>query len=250
MSKLNVLIVEDESIVAKDIQHSLKKLGYNVLGICSTGEDAIKSVEELTPDLVLMDIMLKGAMNGIEAAAHIRETNNIPVIFLTAYADENTLSKAKVSEPFGYIIKPFKEIDLHTAIEMAVYKHEKETSLKKERDFLYSIVENKEFKDILFVKSNSKLVKVKTSDIFYVEALKDYVVVNTATTRYTIHSTMKDIEKKLPASDFIRVHRSFIVRIDKIVAIEQPNLILEDDKKLIPLGGSYKEGLTKRLNLL
>jgi two-component system, LytTR family, response regulator LytT len=250
MSKLNVLIVEDESIVAKDIQHSLKKLGYNVLGICSTGEDAIKSVEELTPDLVLMDIMLKGTMNGIEAAAIIRETNNIPVIFLTAYADENTLSKAKVSEPFGYIIKPFKEIDLHTAIEMAIYKHEKETSLKKERDFLYSIVENKEFKDILFVKSNSKLVKVKTSDIFYVEALKDYVVVNTATTRYTIHSTMKDIEKKLPASDFIRVHRSFIVRIDKIVAIEQPNLILEDDKKLIPLGGSYKEALIKRLNLL
>jgi DNA-binding LytR/AlgR family response regulator len=250
MSKLNVLIVEDESIVAKDIQHSLKKLGYNVLGICSTGEEAIKSAEELTPDLVLMDIMLKGAMNGIEAAAHIRETNKIPVIFLTAYADENTLSKAKVSEPFGYIIKPFKEIDLHTAIEMAIYKHEKETSLKKERDFLYSIVENKEFKDILFVKNNSKLIKVKTTDVFYVEALKDYVVVNTATTRYTIHSTMKDIEKKLPASDFIRVHRSFIVRIDKIVAIEQPNLILEDDKKLIPLGGSYKEGLIKRLNLL
>lgn len=250
MSKINVLIVEDESIVAKDIQHSLKKLGYNVLGICSTGEDAIKSVEELGPDIVLMDIMLKGSMNGIEAAAKIRETNNIPVIFLTAYADENTLSKAKVSEPFGYIIKPFKEIDLHTSIEMAIYKHEKEHDLKKERDFLYSIVENKEFKDILFVKSNSKLVKVKTSDIFYVEALKDYVVVNTATTRYTIHSTMKDIEKKLPASDFVRVHRSFIVRIDKIVAIEQPNLILEDDKKLIPLGGSYKEALTKRLNLL
>lgn len=250
MSKINVIIVEDESIVAKDIQHSLKKLGYNVLGICSTGEDAIKSVEELGPDIVLMDIMLKGSMNGIEAAAKIRETNNIPVIFLTAYADENTLSKAKVSEPFGYIIKPFKEIDLHTSIEMAIYKHEKENDLKKERDFLYSIVENKEFKDILFVKSNSKLVKVKTSDIFYVEALKDYVVVNTATTRYTIHSTMKDIEKKLPASDFVRVHRSFIVRIDKIVAIEQPNLILEDDKKLIPLGGSYKEALTKRLNLL
>ncbi len=250
MSKINVLIVEDESIIAKDIQHSLKKLGYNVSGICSTGEDAIKSVEELSPDIVLMDIMLKGNMNGIEAATQIRENNNIPVIFLTAYADENTLSKAKVSEPFGYIIKPFKEIDLHTSIEMAIYKHEKESNLKKERDFLYSIVENKEFKDILFVKSNSKLVKVKTSDIFYVEALKDYVVVNTANTRYTIHSTMKDIEKKLPASDFVRVHRSFIVRIDKIVAIEQPNLILEDNKKVIPLGGSYKEALTKRLNLL
>jgi DNA-binding LytR/AlgR family response regulator len=250
MSKTNILIVEDESIVAKDIQHSLKKLGYTVVGICSTGEDAIKSADELKPDLVLMDIMLKGDMSGIDAAGQIREKNNIPVIYLTAYADESTLSKAKVSEPYGYIIKPFKEIDLHTSIEMAIYKHEKETDVKKERDFLYSIVENKESKDIIFVKSNSRLVKVKTSDIYFVEALKDYVVINTANARYTIHSTMKDIEKKLPASDFIRVHRSFIVRIDKIVAIEQPNLILEEDKKLIPIGGSYKDDLSKRLNMV
>jgi DNA-binding LytR/AlgR family response regulator len=250
MSKTNILIVEDESIVAKDIQHSLKKLGYTVVGMCSTGEDAIKLAEEVKPDLVLMDIMLKGEMSGIEAAGQIREKFNIPIIYLTAYADESTLSKAKVSEPYGYIIKPFKEIDLHTSIEMAIYKHEKETDVKKERDFLYSIVENKESKDIIFVKSNSRLVKVKTSDIYFVEALKDYVVINTNAARYTIHSTMKDIEKKLPASDFIRVHRSFIVRIDKIVAIEQPNLILEEDKKLIPIGGSYKDDLAKRLNMI
>ncbi|HEY0030350.1 MAG TPA: response regulator [Bacteroidia bacterium] len=250
MSKTNILIVEDESIVAKDIQHSLKKLGYTVVGMCSTGEDAIKTAEEVKPDLVLMDIMLKGDMSGIEAAGQIREKFNIPIIYLTAYADESTLSKAKVSEPYGYIIKPFKEIDLHTSIEMAIYKHEKETDVKKERDFLYSIVENKESKDIIFVKSNSRLVKVKTSDIYFVEALKDYVVINTNSARYTIHSTMKDIEKKLPTNDFIRVHRSFIVRIDKIVAIEQPNLILEEDKKLIPIGGSYKDDLAKRLNMI
>jgi DNA-binding LytR/AlgR family response regulator len=250
MSKTNILIVEDESIVAKDIQHSLKKLGYIVVGICSTGEDAVKVTEEVKPDLILMDIMLKGDMSGIDAATHIREKYNIPVIYLTAYADESTLSKAKVSEPYGYIIKPFKEIDLHTSIEMAIYKHGKETNVRKERDFLYSIVENKESKDIIFVKSNSRLVKVKTSDIYFVEALKDYVVINTANARYTIHSTMKDIEKKLPSNDFIRVHRSFIVRIDKIVAIEQPNLILEEDKKLIPIGGSYKDDLSKRLNML
>lgn len=250
MSKTNILIVEDESIVAKDIQHSLKKLGYTVVGICSTGEDAIKAADELKPDLVLMDIMLKGDMSGIEAAEQIREKYNIPIIYLTAYADESTLSKAKVSEPYGYIIKPFKEIDLHTSIEMAIYKHEKETDVKKERDFLYSIVENKESKDMIFVKSNSRLVKVKTSEIYFVEALKDYVVINTANARYTIHSTMKDIEKKLSTNEFIRVHRSFIVRIDKIAAIEQPNLILEEDKKVIPIGGSYKDDLSKRLNMV
>jgi DNA-binding LytR/AlgR family response regulator len=250
MSKTNILIVEDESIVAKDIQHSLKKLGYTVVGICSNGEDAIRSAEEMSPDLVLMDIMLKGDMSGIEAADQIRQRMNIPVIYLTAYADESTLNKAKVTEPYGYIIKPFKEIDLHTAIEMAIYKHEKETDVKKERDFLYSLVENKDSKDIIFVKSNSRLVKVKTEDIYFIEALKDYVVINTGSTRYTVHSTMKDIEKKLPPNEFIRVHRSFIVRIDKIVAIDHANLIIEDDKKQIPIGGSFKDDLTKRLNMI
>jgi two-component system response regulator LytT len=250
MSKTNILIVEDESIIAKDIQHSLKKLGYTVVGVTSTGEDAIKLTEELKPDLILMDIMLKGDISGIDAAIQIREKYNIPIIYLTAYADESNLNRAKISEPYGYILKPFKEIDLRTSIEMSLYKHEKETDVKKERDFLYSIIENKDSKDILFVKSNSRLVKVKSSDIYFVEALKDYVVINTANTRYTIHATMKDIEKKLPANDFVRVHRSFIVRIDKIVAIEQPNLILEEDKKLIPIGGSYKDALAKCLNIV
>jgi two-component system response regulator LytT len=248
MSKINILITEDESIVAKDIQMSLKKLGYNVTGICNNGEDAIRTAEEHRPDIVLMDIMLKGEMSGIDAADQIRKRLNIPIIFLTAYADESTLSKAKITEPYGYIIKPFKEIDLRTTIEMALYKHQKEDEVKKERDFLYSIVENKDAKDIIFVKSNSRLVKVRTKDIYFVEALKDYVVINTSNARYTIHSTMKDIERKLSPNEFIRVHRSFIVRLDKIVAIEQPNLILEDEKKPIPIGGSYKDDLAKKIN--
>ena len=248
MSKTNVLVVEDESIVSKDIQHSLKKLGYNVVGAASMGEKAIELANSENPDIVLMDIMLKGDMNGIETAAKIKETLSIPVIFLTAYADESTLSKAKVTEPYGYIIKPFKEIDLHTSIEMALYKHSKEKEVVKERDLLYSIVENKENKEFIFVKSNSRLVKLKTAEIYFVEALKDYVVINTLNSRYTIHSTMKDIERKLPGDDFLRVHRSYIVRLDKISAIEQPNLILENDKKNIPIGGSYKEELVKRIN--
>ena len=208
----NVYIVEDESIVAKDIQNSLKKLGYNVLGISNNGADAIKNIVDLEPHIVLMDIMIKGPLTGIDVAEKIKKEYNIPVIFLTAYADESTLSKAKITEPYGYILKPFKEIDLHSTIEMAIYKHKKDTEIQKERDFLYSLVDNKDetAKDILFVKSNSRLVKVNLKDIFYVEALKDYVVLNTQYTRYTIHSTMKDIEKKLDNGDFIRVHRSFI----------------------------------------
>ncbi|PCJ85991.1 MAG: DNA-binding response regulator [Flavobacteriales bacterium] len=250
MPKVNILIVEDESIVAKDIEHSLNKLGYNVVGIASMGEKGIELAEEHKPDIILMDIMLKGEMNGIEAAHEIREKLNIPVIYLTAYADENTLSKAKVTEPYGYIIKPFKEIDIHTSIEMALYKHGKETEVKKERDMLYQIVDNQSTKDIIFVKANQRLVKLRTADVYFVEALKDYVVINTLERRYTIHSTMKDIQRKLPSADFVRVHRSFIVRLDKIAAIEQPNLVLENDKKLIPIGGSYKDELAGKLNLV
>jgi DNA-binding LytR/AlgR family response regulator len=250
MAKINVLVVEDESIVSKDIQHSLKKLGYNVVGSASTGEKAIELAAELVPDIVLMDIMLKGELTGIEAAEEIRNANKIPVVYLTAYADEGTLAKAKVTEPYGYIIKPFKEIDIHTSIEMAIYKHQKESEVLKERDLLYSLVENKDSKDFIFVKSNSRLIKLKTADLYFVEALKDYVVINALNSRYTIHSTMKDIERKLPSDEFIRVHRSFIVRLDKIAAIEQPNLILENDKKVIPIGGSYKDELNKRINLV
>ncbi|MCB9168770.1 MAG: response regulator [Flavobacteriales bacterium] len=251
MPQTNVLVVEDESIVSKDIQHSLKKLGYNVVGAAAAGEQAVQLAIETQPDIILMDIMLKGEMSGIEAAMQIRQETNIPVIFLTAYADESTLSKAKVTQPYGYIIKPFKEIDIHTSIEMALYKHKKEAEVLKERDLLFNLVEGGTgANDLLFVKSNSRLVKLRISDIYYIEALKDYVVINTLTTRYTVHSTMKDIESKLPENEFARVHRSFIVRIDKIVAIEQPNLILENDKKVIPIGGSYKDDLAKRLKFV
>jgi two-component system, LytTR family, response regulator LytT len=250
MLKKNILVIEDEAIVSKDIQQSLKKLGYNIVGSAATGEKAIELAIEHKPDLVLMDIMLKGDMSGIEAAEQIKEKVKIPVIYLTAYADENTLSKAKVTEPYGYIIKPFKEIDLHTSIEMALYKHSKEREIIKERDFLYSLVEGKEDDGVVFVKSNSRLVKVKTSDILFVEALKDYVVINAVDAKYTIHSTMKDIEKKLPQKDFQRIHRSYIVRLDKIVAIESPNVVMEGGKKLLPIGGSYKDDLFQRINLV
>jgi DNA-binding LytR/AlgR family response regulator len=250
MSKTNVLVVEDESIVSKDIQYSLKKLGYNVVGAAATGEKAVELAGELHPDIILMDIMLKGDITGIEASAEIKEKFHIPIIFLTAYADENTLAKAKVTEPYAYIIKPFKEIDLHTSIEMALYKHGKELEILKERDMLYSVVENKESTDFIFVKSKSRLIKLNTKDIYFIEALKDYVVINAASARYTIHSTMKDIEDKMPSDTFLRVHRSYIIRIDKIAQIETPNIILEDIKKIIPIGGSYKDELYKRIKLV
>lgn len=247
---MNIMVVEDESIVAKDIQVCLRKLGYNVVGVFPTGEQAVEEAESLNPDLVMMDIMLKGQMSGIEAAHAIRKERDIPVIFLTAYTDRNTVDKAKESEPYGYIIKPFKEIDIQTAIEIALYKHSRELEVKKERDFYYNLADKQDSPDMMFVKANQKLVKIKYADIYFIEALKDYVVINTKERRYTIHSTMKDIENKMPDKDFVRVHRSFIVRLDRIKEIDHSNVVLEDDKKTVPVGGSYKDLLQERLNML
>ncbi len=247
---MNILVVEDESIVAKDIQVCLRKLGYNVIGICSTGESAVEKALGEKPDLIMMDIMLKGEMSGIQAAAAIRKEHDIPVIFLTAYTDGDTVNKAKETEPYGYIIKPFKEIDIQTAIEIALYKHSKEIVVKQERNFYYNLVEKQDSIDMIFVKANQRLVKIKYEDIYFIEALKDYVVINTLERRYTIHSTMKVIESKMPEKQFVRVHRSFIIRIDKIKEIDHSNVIMDNDKKSIPVGGSYKGLLQERINLI
>lgn len=246
----NILVVEDESIVRKDIERSLTKLGYNVVAQADNGEKAIELAQQHRPEIALMDIMLKGDMTGIEAAGKIKEIIDIPVIFLTAYADEATLAKAKITEPHGYILKPFKEIDLHTTIEMALHKHKKELELKVENDLLKSLTAFKSDAEYLFVKHHSRLVKLNASDIYFVEALKDYVQVVTKDQKYTIHATMKDVEKKMPLSFFQRVHRSFIVSLDKIEAIAGGNIIIQDLGKEIPVGGNYRDELGKRFNVL
>ncbi|MCH2197282.1 MAG: response regulator [Flavobacteriales bacterium] len=247
---VNILVTEDESIVRKDIERSLKKLGYNVIGSTDTGEKAVELAGRLKPDLALMDIMLKGDMTGIEAAEQIKKSIDIPIIFLTAYADDSTLAKAKVTEPHGYILKPFKEIDIHTSIEMAIHKHKKEKEFKIEAELLKSMAEHKDDAEYLFVKHQSALVKLDVKEVLYVEALKDYVVIHTPEEKYTIHSTMKDIERKLPGKHFLRVHRSYITNMDRIRAITSNGLILEGTEKEIPIGGSYKDALGKRINLL
>lgn len=129
MGEIKILIVEDENIVALEIKKRLQKMGYIVPGVASTGKDAICMAEGLLPDLILMDIMLKGEIDGIDAAYEIHTKYNIPIIYLTAYSDEKTLQRAKITEPYGYILKPFGEDDLRTNIEIALYKHQ---NLKKE----------------------------------------------------------------------------------------------------------------------
>lgn len=136
MVKKKILVVEDESIVAEHIRRSLQNMGYSVSSVASSGEKAIKEVEEKVPDLVLMDIVLQGDMDGIETANQIRSRFNIPVVYLTAYSDEKILERAKITEPFGYVIKPFNERELRINIEMALYKHKMERELKESQRWL------------------------------------------------------------------------------------------------------------------
>lgn len=130
MTSKNIVIVEDEKIVALDIKSSLENLGYNVAAVATSGKTALKKVAETQPDLVLMDIQLRGEMDGVQTAERIRDNFNIPVIYLTANADSTTLHRAKVTEPYGYILKPFEEKELNISIEMALYKHQQESQAK------------------------------------------------------------------------------------------------------------------------
>ena len=247
MKKTSVLIVEDEVIIAKDLSLTLNKLGYDVAGHCISGEDALMLVEAKNPDIILMDIMLKGAMTGIDTAKEIRSKYNVPVVFITAYSDEDTISRANSSAPFGYIVKPFKANDLRATIETALNRFNEEQSLKKENQMLYRLANSDSKTDILFIKTDSKLTKIRTKDILYIEALKDYVNIFTVDNKFVVRSTMKGIQDKLPADRFARVHRSYIVAVDKVSSIDHTKVILENEAN-VPLGGLYKDEFLEKIN--
>jgi two-component system, cell cycle sensor histidine kinase and response regulator CckA len=136
MSKARILIVEDEAIVAADLSQKLARLGYEIAGVTGGGPEAVQLARERRPDLVLMDIRLQGEMDGVEATQAIGRDSAVPVIYLTAHADPATLERAKVTEPFGYILKPFDELQLGTHIQMALYKHQAEKRVRLEREWL------------------------------------------------------------------------------------------------------------------
>lgn len=142
MDKAQILVVEDESIVALDLQKKLMRLGYGVPALAASGREAIAQSARIRPDLVLMDIRLQGDMDGIEAAEHIRTHLNLPVIYLTAYADETTLQRAKISQPYGYLLKPLAERELQISIEVALYRHNLEQKLEQSEQWLSAVLDS------------------------------------------------------------------------------------------------------------
>lgn len=142
MEKIRILIVEDEGLIARDIENMVKNADYEVCGVVSTGEEAIEKAKKTQPDLILMDIILRGNMDGVEAAERIRDHFNIPVIYLTAHTDENTLDRAKLTEPQGYTLKPVEQKELLTVIEMALYKHQMEMKLREREAWLATLLQS------------------------------------------------------------------------------------------------------------
>lgn len=140
MPKATILIVEDSYIVAYHLQATLENEGYEVVGKCNSGEAAIQFIENRRPDLVLMDIMLTGQMDGIQAATILKSRFNVPVIYITALTDKDTIGRAKITEPFGYLTKPFEDWEIFTVIEMALYKHEIESRLRQSEEKYFTTV--------------------------------------------------------------------------------------------------------------
>ena len=244
---IKILVVEDEMIIGAKISMQLTGLGYEVTGILPRGEEAIIHVEENRPDIVLLDINLKGKLDGIETAFQIQKLANIPIIFLTANADEATFNRARVSKPHAFISKPYRQLDLQRAIELAISRMEengtilhKEDSSDDERPFILS--------DRIFVRHREKMIKIIVADILYIEADRNYCRIFTRNKEYLLSITLKTIEEKLPSRIFLRTHRSYIINLAQIDEVAEGHVIIA--QKAIPLSAGLKEQLLQRIQTL
>jgi DNA-binding LytR/AlgR family response regulator len=241
--KTTLLIVEDDMIIAANISLQLTALGYEVTGIESRGEDAINHAIENHPDIILMDINLKGKLDGIETAKAIQKLSDIPLIYLTANADEATFQKAKETHPYAFISKPFNKLNLERTIALVVEKITDEESKLANDDSLIETLE-----DRIFIRSQNKLIKVMLDEILYIEAERNYCNIITTDQSYLIVSPMNTFCQKLSGNNFLRVHRSYVVNIKKLDAVAESHL--EIKRKIIPIGKIYKEDLLKSIKRL
>jgi DNA-binding LytR/AlgR family response regulator len=241
MEKIRILIVEDDMIIAANISLQLSNLGYEVTGIETKAEEAIHHALEAKPDIILMDIQLKGKTTGIDVAHAIRKYLDIPLIYLTANADDATFQKARETQPYAFISKPFTNLNLERTIALVEEKiKEKREQVSVEDTF----VDSQE--DRIFIRNNNKLIKVMLDDILYVEADRNYCKITTEAQTYLVVSPLNKFCEKIDPRHFVRVHRSFVVNFSKMDAVAES--FVEVKGRLIPIGKQYKEDLHKLLN--
>ena len=234
-----ILIVEDEFPVALDLKISLEEIGHEVIGIANNYEKAIQHTTIYIPDIVIMDIHIHGNINGISTAQEIYEKYQIPVIFLSANGDDATFKQALQSKPFGFLLKPYKIKELSFMLEVVLQKH------LEGRNNLETITK---IADTIFVKDKSKLIGVKITDILWVEAMDNYTKIFTKDKMVLANMFLKELYEKVPHDKFFRVHRSYIIALEKIEKIENQSIYIGD--KIIPISKAYKNKLMEHLDIL
>jgi DNA-binding LytR/AlgR family response regulator len=238
-----ILIVEDDMIIAANLSMQLTQLGYEVTGIESRGEEAVIHAKVNTPDIILMDIQLRGVLNGIETVRKIQQDIQIPIIYLTANSDEQTFNKARDTNPYAFISKPFNKLDLERTIALAVQRHQSQPELTHHTETGPEILG-----DRIFVRYNGRLIKILLSSILYFEAERNYCNIITEDNNYMVVSPLKTIEGKLLAGNFVRVHRSYMVNILKLDVVGED--YIEINKKVIPVSKPYKDILLSRIQTI
>ena len=238
MSTIKVLVVEDSTLIAEDIAYKLGKHHFEVMEICDKGEDALEFLKKNQPDLVLLDIKLAGALDGISTGYMIQKTYTVPIIYLSDLSDAETLNRAKQTRPANYLTKPFNEADLVRAIDFA-FSNFNTQPLASSRD---------QQPDHLFVKSENTFVRVPLSEILFLHADRSYCNIVTEDKTYVQSVSMNHVFEQITSKDFVRIHRSHVVNINKVTAIDGNMVRL--GKHSLEMGKGMREELMRRLTFL
>lgn len=247
MSKpINIFIVEDEMIIAANISLQLSKLGYNISGIVPRGEEALIHIKENKPDIILLDIQLKGKLDGIETAELMQKEYDIPIIYLTANVDDAHFERAKATKPFAFISKPFKKLDLQHAIELTAsrMKTSEEDEIIDEKNMNSPAI----LSDCIFVRDHEKMIKINIKDIYYIQADRNYSRIFSKNKESLLVMTLKEIDDKLPNEHFLRIHRSYIVNLSHVDEVAGTHLVV--NRKAIPISKSLRTNLLNRIQTI
>ncbi len=243
-SPIGILIVEDEMIIATLIALQLTSLGYEVTGIIPRAEDALLHIRQRKPDMILLDINLNGEIDGIEMAHMMQKEIEVPIIYISANTDLSCYERAKATRPFAFISKPFRKIDLQRAIELAIIQVGAANPVRN----LLPKVSRLTLNDSIFVRYQDKMVRMKISEISYIEAERNYCRIYTADKEFLMVLTLQDLAERLPSKEFIQIHRSYIVCVSRIDEIATTHVVV--GRKSIPVSRPLKEELLKRLHTI
>jgi two-component system, LytTR family, response regulator LytT len=243
MSAIKVLIVEDESLVAMDMADMLTRIGYEVLPTAYSYDEAVSILQEHSPDIVLADINLNGEKTGLDLGKLIADKYQLPLVFITSHSDKNTVAKAAALKPNGYLVKPFEQEDLFTSIEVALANF-----TTHHQRIAAHLPDATPLQNTIFVKTDTRFVKVSVADILYLESDGNYIFIVTSAARHIVRSTFREFMLNLPANEFMQVHKSFIVQLSKIDELSHTELTL--GKYTIPLSRNFKDELFQKINRL